>query len=262
MARASDDRLYEDRLRALSVEVDFPDTPDLAPRVRQHLELAPSRASRPGFLGWRPAAFAAAAVFAALAFLLTFSPATREAVADFLGIGGVRIEYGGGESTRPPIARELDLGESATLDEARGLVDFDIRIPTELGEPDEVYTLDFPPGGAVSLVYAPRAGLPEAAETRVGAVLTEFRAELQSEVILKKLAGSGVEIDIVSIDGSEGYWIEGQHSVGYVDAEGQFREDTARLAGNTLIWVEDDVTYRLESALDKEAALSIARSVP
>ena len=95
----------------------------------------------------------------------------------------------------------------------------------------------------------------------MGAVLTEFRAQLEDEFILKKLPGAGVDVELVTVDGSEGYWIEGPHSVGYVDSEGEFREDGPRLAGNTLIWVEGGVTYRLESALDKDAALALASSL-
>ena len=34
-----------------------------------------------------------------------------------------------------------------------------------------------------------------------------------------------------------------------------------RLAGNTLVWVHDAVTYRLETRLGREAALRLARTV-
>ena len=34
-----------------------------------------------------------------------------------------------------------------------------------------------------------------------------------------------------------------------------------RLAGNTLLWVRGDTTYRLETALGRDAALRLARSV-
>jgi hypothetical protein len=34
-----------------------------------------------------------------------------------------------------------------------------------------------------------------------------------------------------------------------------------RLAGNTLLWVRGDTTYRLETALGRRAALRLARSV-
>ena len=49
------------------------------------------------------------------------------------------------------------------------------------------------------------------------------------------------------------------HEFLYLDANGNPQPDTARLAANTLLWERDGVTYRLESALDRDAALALAR---
>ena len=51
------------------------------------------------------------------------------------------------------------------------------------------------------------------------------------------------------------------HEFFYLDADGEPQPDTARLAANTLLWERDGVTYRLESALDRDAALAIARQL-
>jgi hypothetical protein len=63
----------------------------------------------------------------------------------------------------------------------------------------------------------------------------------------------------VSVDGGQGYWLEGApHVFFYRDASGNIVNDTLRLAGNTLVWVQDGVTIRLEAQVTKERALQIA----
>jgi hypothetical protein len=51
------------------------------------------------------------------------------------------------------------------------------------------------------------------------------------------------------------------HVFGYVDARGEFREETMRLVGNVLLWERRPVTLRLEADVSRDEALEIARSV-
>jgi hypothetical protein len=46
----------------------------------------------------------------------------------------------------------------------------------------------------------------------------------------------------------------------FSDRDGVFHDSRARLAANTLVWQDGDVTLRLEGDLTKEEALRIARS--
>ena len=70
----------------------------------------------------------------------------------------------------------------------------------------------------------------------------------------------GTTIEPVTVDGAAGYWLgNGVHEFFYLDTQGNPQPDTARLAANTLLWERDGVTYRLESALDRDAALALAR---
>jgi hypothetical protein len=56
--------------------------------------------------------------------------------------------------------------------------------------------------------------------------------------------------------------VEGDaHAVGFLDPDGNPWEDTLRLSANTLLWVEDGVTYRLEGAGDLEVMRGIAESL-
>ena len=56
-----------------------------------------------------------------------------------------------------------------------------------------------------------------------------------------------------------GYWISGApHELIFVDEAGQPVFDTRRIVGNALLWARDGVTYRLESGLDRAAAIALA----
>jgi hypothetical protein len=94
-----------------------------------------------------------------------------------------------------------------------------------------------------------RPGLP-AATRGIGALLTVLPGG--DEGIVKKVAGSGTDVAFVDVDGAFGVFLSGeQHVVGPPN----------RLAGSTLIWVRGERTYRLETALDRDGALRLARSV-
>ena len=47
----------------------------------------------------------------------------------------------------------------------------------------------------------------------------------------------------------------------FLDANGVLRDETLRLAGNTLLWEQGDLTLRMELGGDKEAALRMAASL-
>jgi hypothetical protein len=69
-------------------------------------------------------------------------------------------------------------------------------------------------------------------------------------------------VEEVTVGGEPGYWFSGEpHFFTYIDADGQFREERTRLAGNTLIWQRGDLTLRLEGQLPKEEAVRIAESM-
>jgi hypothetical protein len=252
----------ERALVALRPAVDFPATPDLtasvAVRIRTGARPQPIR--RPL---WPRLALGAGLAAIAFAAVLLFSPGVRTAVADFLGIGGVEITV---TESPPParIADELDLGEPSSLIDAAANVDFEIGVPTELGDPDEVYVKQLGLGTSmVSLVYAPRPGIPEAAETHVGVLLSEFRARIDRAVLEKSLFEGATAVEEVDVNGHLGFWIEGRpHVVNLLSPDGLVISEPPRLAGNVLVWMADGVTYRLESALTRARVMAIARSVP
>jgi len=241
----------ETRLAALSEEIAWPPTPDLSGPVMARVAaeprrrpLAPGGTPRPFRLA--PVAAAVAAALLALAIALAASPAVRARLAAWLGVGSVRIQR---VERLPDIgpAANLGLGERTSLAAARRRTGLDVPVVRALGAPDAVY-VQRGGGGAVSLVYVARSGLPPSTNG-IGALLSILPAGGLAPV--QKLVDGGVPITRVRIRGAHGYFIGGEH----VFAPPQ------RLAGRTLLWARGGVTYRLEGALPLDTAVRRARSV-
>jgi hypothetical protein len=70
-------------------------------------------------------------------------------------------------------------------------------------------------------------------------------------------------LEDVPVNGIHGYWIDGDpHLFFFLDARGGTQSEPTRLAANVLLWENGPVTLRLESALQKDAAVAIASSIP
>lgn len=256
-------RAIEDALRALGTAIDYGPVPDVSRRVQHAIgERPPARAA----LLRRPAIAVAAVTLAAVALVASL-PASRDAVARALRIGGIKIEFGPAPSATPrtPIEHHpinLFLGRPTTLAAASHAVDFHVFLPDTalVGLPDRIFYSTSPPGGRVSLAYAPNDELPEAQETGYGMLVTEFESRIDADFV-KKLITGGATVTDTSVDGSHAYWIEGTHFYMYRDANGRIRQDIVRLAANTLIWERAGVTLRIESSLSESRALEIARSM-
>ena len=118
-------------------------------------------------------------------------PEARNAIADRLGLQGVLIRWVDEVPSPQPsqVGAPLLLGRPITLDEAQAAVDFPVRVPTAAGfaAPAEIYLLDQDKGAMVSFVYPAAPGLPASDQTGVGALLTQFRGEVDRGLIEKGL---------------------------------------------------------------------------
>jgi hypothetical protein len=263
----SEHAALERALSAVRDELDWPATPDLAGVTRARLAAEPARPPRRRRPALRlprlaPAVAIAMVALIVLGAVLAASPDVRATLGRLLGIGAVRIER---VDRLPDVApaRELHLGRRTTLAGAGRAGGMPVVTIRAVGAPDAVYFDERAAGGAVSLVYVARPGLP-ASTAGTGALLTELRGDPISFV--KKLMSGSARLDSVEIAGEPGFWIQGRHAVSFLDAQGRPIEQRPRLAGNTLVWLHrlpDGVplTYRLETALDKAGALRLARSV-
>ena len=235
----------ERALVALGRDVEVPVAPDLAPAVLARIEPRPRPRPRR-----RWAVVVAFAVLATLAATLAI-PEARSALLRILHIGAERIELVE-ELPEVPIQHDLEfvLGERVTLEEARRRAGFALR---ELDEPpDRVYLGD---RGTVWFLY----GTPE----RVRLLVAQTpRLRLGTDLIFKKLVGPQTRIEPVAVDGSPGFFLDGEpHLVLLLDEKGLVVNESSRLSRNVLVWDSGGVTYRLEGGFGKEEALRLARSL-
>ncbi len=242
----------EARLLLLADEVDWPEAPRMAETVTAALQ-SPATASKNRRLRWLAVA---AAVVVATVTLLTWAPA-RRAAADLLGVFGIRIEE---TSTIGTVSFDLDLGSPIAPDEIVAQVGYAPLAPTQLGAPDGIYVETRPPHHLLS-VWLATEELPEVGDTGVGLLLSQFPSSAGT-VGLQKDVGPEASVTSVSVGGIPGFWIEGgPHEVSYIDEDGATVFDSTRLAGNVLIWAPTGKTYRLESGLSLDSALTIAESL-
>jgi hypothetical protein len=250
----------EQQLSLVADALAWPATPNLAPAVGQRI-----RVRRQWFENrW---AMAAAVAILALAGLLAYPP-SREAIADWVNlhtrIGGTLHLATPTPQPPGPLGQRLGLGGRTTLAASREAVRWKVLLPQSLGQPDEVYVQLPPVGpsdGEVTLAYAARPGIPTSGQTGVAALITEARGRVNSD-FFGKIVGQGTTIDPVAIDGHSGYWIAGTpHIFFFIDGAGNVRDETLRLATNTLLIDMAGTIVRIEGDLTRDQALQIARSL-
>jgi hypothetical protein len=242
----------ETRLTELGGALDWPRTPALADTVTARVAGAPPERHRL----W-PRRRALAVGFAVALAGTGAAAAAGVNPLDLFTAHGVRVQRAPGLPRTVPGAA-LDLGRRVTLDEARLGTAFTPLVPP-LGAPDAVYLRQDIPGGAVSLLYRPRAGIPPTPDPRIGLLLTEFHGSFKP--FIEKTIDTNARVEQTTVGGEPALWIEGDHTVLFADARGQVREDRRRLATNSLIWQRGPLTLRLEGRLTKASALRIAGSV-
>jgi hypothetical protein len=251
----------ERMLSQLGRELDWPDTPELAPGVRARLAEPSPRRRRPLVGGLRRSlALALVLVLVLAAVAAAAIPTVRDAVLEFLGLQGATVERVATLPTPPP-ERPLDLGSRTTLEGARGRLAFAPLLPTGLGAPDAVYLHRRVGGGELSLAYRARPVLPRARSTRLGLLMSEFRGDLHPDYV-GKVVGPAAVAERLVVDGNPGIWVEGApHFFFYRDPDGQMIENELRLAENVLLVKRGDLLVRLEGAFGRERAIRIARSL-
>jgi hypothetical protein len=260
----------------LELELEWPETPDLAGAVLTRIEAetagdagpieagredARAAPRRPFFAGWRRRVAVAVAALAVLGGgTLAVSPAARSTVSRWLGLKGVEIRREKPTATPPPRSRlgeTLGLGVPITPAQARKA---GALFPGDLPSPDAAYLGPLVGGQRpVALVYAPRDGLRPSKVTGVALIVQTFKASLDS-VILKKMATNVVYL---MVGGAPAYWISGEpHGFQYATPNGAGAFVPQRLADHTLILERPDGRLvRIEGVLTRAAAVKLAESV-
>lgn len=258
----------ETALTDLAEHLDAPDGVDLAARVRADIVAAEDRPVRLVPRDERRRAWMLAAAAVAIVLLgLVALPATRTAIAGWLGIGAVEIRHapvpapGSTPETRPtgstpvpgsvpPAGTDAVSRPEDAVADAQARVGFPIRVPTDpaAGSPTAVAVDERPSGGLVALTY-PWFTVVEIASS-------------DDQPPIGKTLGAGTTLEPATVDGHPGFWISGDpHEIAYLDRDGSFQIDTVRRSGNVLLWVEGGVTYRIEGPISRGDAEQIAVSM-
>lgn len=251
----------ERRLSQLRTDMIFPETPDIVSAFAANGLPSPSgpprrwidRASRSP---WQ--ALAAAAIVIGL--LAVAIPGTRSTLASWFDFPGVRIEVGTDEQPPPApptsIGGTLLLGKQVTTEDATKAARFEIVVPVGeriTGTP-ETYLLDRDGAMIISLLYPASPKLPEIGTTGVGLLLMQIDSPDPAALLVKRSMNERPPVTIM-VNGEMGTWIEGGSlTVEPIYASGTFE----RASGNVLIWEQNGVTYRLESALTMTDAVALA----
>jgi hypothetical protein len=260
-SQPSDD--FADRLLAATRSFTYPPTPNVSAAVTHRLARRPTQGRR---------ALAAAGVFLALILALLFAvPQARAAVLDWIRIGAVRIFIGeppptptptlppaattSPEPTYPPTPKPLtsilDLSGETTLAQAQNASRLSIRLlayPPDLGKPDHVYFQDL--GGPVIFLVWMDPGQPQ----KVRISLTESYSDM---IIFQKIVPNSVEN--TTVNGQPALWVDAPYFL--IAGSGNAAITRLVAEGNTLVWTEGKMTYRLETALDLATAIRIAESL-
>jgi hypothetical protein len=259
----------EQQLTDLGATLDWPLTPDLIGVVHLPALRGGGAQRRWGgaFVNAPKWALAAAALLIAAGALLAFPP-SRDAIANWVNVHTIfrQVPHLATPSPHPPgpLGQRLGLGGRTTLPDAQKQISWHLALPSTLGQPDEVYLQpppDAPAQGEITLVYATRPGIPVAAQTGVSVLVTEARGAVDQN-FFGKMLGPNTTLEQVAVGGHQGYWISGpMNQFFFVDANGAFRNETVRLAANTLILDDGGTVIRIEGNLTKTQALEIAASL-
>ncbi|WP_020389964.1 hypothetical protein [Kribbella catacumbae] len=225
----------EDDLRALGRSAAVPPVAEgLAAAVLERVAEPPVRRTVAAAVKekWR-------ALLALLSLLLAgalVAPPVRAAVAEWLNIGGVgavQVPSGPTSAPAPPQAS----GQLSMVEAARK-AGFTPVVPTALGAPTGVQAST----GFVAMSW----------ETADGVVrLEQFQAE-PSPLYFKKYYS-----ELEHVPEIDGFWFSTPHELVLMKQTGE--EQRVRVAGPTLVWVRNGITFRLEGMPDKNRATELAR---
>lgn len=255
---------WEATVQALAEVFPFPQTPDIAGRVRQRLAAKATGSQQPARPAWHRPALAFAVLLLLLALALS-APAVRAAVWEWLQIGAVRIVVtppatepalmateAGTTATPPAATTTPPLGEPLTLAEVQAQAGFEVQLPTAAPAdrpPDRIYLQALPLLSEEQVVIS----VWEDAERPGEAILSLYQIESDNCCMKGAWASGGAETEV---GGELAYWVEGPHPLSL---------DSGRswsiVPGDVLVWTDGAFTYRLESSLSLEETVRVAESI-
>ena len=227
----------EDQLADLGRAVHLPVPDGLEAAVMARVAATPSRSPWHRWRRWL-----AGLLIGLLGAGVVASP-VGASIREWFGLPGVSVTTGDDPVTETPTVPPAT--GTTDLERAADLVGFTPFVPEALGTPEHVdVSRD---ALVVSLSWTTEQGTVR---------LDQFRGDV--DPLFWKTT---VEADRVAVGMHEALWLPTAHRVEVVAADGTERTLPSRLAAPTLLWVDDDLTLRLEGDLDLAQATRIAESV-
>jgi hypothetical protein len=252
----------------------YPATPDIASAVEQRLAARPKPMRL--LLARQQLVWVALLILAVLVGMLAV-PQVRAAVVEFLQLGAIRIflteptptatlalptvpaqDTGSTRATttpRPtptPLTSRLNLAGETTLSQAEAQAGFSIRRPTypaDLGPPERVFFQEL--GGPVVVLVWLAPNNPEKVRLSLH--------QLGPGTFAQK--GQPRLIQETTVKGQPALWTEGPYVLQFLKNNQPIFDLRQLVKGHVLIWVEGEITYRLETDLPLEEAIKIAESL-
>lgn len=249
---------FENHLRAIGADMDYPQTPEIAEFVDARIRIS----THPRFVS-KKFAWSLTIVLVLLSSL-SLIPTARAAIIDFIQIGIVRIFpqvvetppinahiTATPDAPVPSIIQLLDniLGET-NLVNAKRIVSYPLLLPTypeDLGQPNHVYIQDV--DGTMTILVWVDPLVSQHVTMSLHFIPTGSWA-------INKMAP--VVIEEAVVNGQRAIWAEGPYPLIVRNGEPQF---TRLIEGYVLIWEDRGITYRLETNVNLEEAIKIAESL-
>jgi hypothetical protein len=264
----------DERLKEAARRFRYPPTPDVTGAVIERLESGSRPRAR------LRSAWAVTSLLVLLLVILFAVPGVRAEIIRFLQVGVVRIFPAAPTLTALPSLPQMpvtatpavvstgtatspsntpyeplyvitlsDMAGETTLEAARANLPFPIRLP---GYPDDI--------GAPERVFLQENG------SMVILVWTDPADPHKARLSLHEIGPGGIlvgkfeprVIQETQVNGRYAVWVQGPYLVQLTNGSIEFRRT---VEGNTLIWEENGITYRLETDLPLDEATKIAESL-
>ena len=263
---------WELQVRSWAVDFKYPRTPNAATAVKLRLQVEGKQFT----LAVSKKVWAVIVTIFILIIGSLAVPPVRAAVLEYLQLGAVRIFQGAPTATSIPTMTEpslpaafttplpgatfsptptdlmsiLDLDGETSLVEARTRTQLPIRLPSyppDLGQPEHVFVQEME-GWVVILVWT-QTGQPD---------LVRLSLHMISEGAFAVEKVKPEIIQQTTVNGRPALWTSGPYMVRLFNRDFSLRR---LVDGNVLIWVEEPITYRLETDLPLEEVVRIAESL-
>jgi len=259
---------FEEQLRSIASEMNYPRTPDIAGFVTARL-----RFSTHSRLFSKARAWSLTIVLIVILSLVLISP-VRAAIIEIIQIGIVRIfpqptvptvqpvitatpesfapQAATASSSVSTLIKTLDgLAGETTLDDAQTKVPYLLQVPTYplgLGKPDRVYVQDLNDGKMTVLIWFDSQDPAKVSLSLHFIPSGSWAINKMKPKVIRE----------TQVKNQRAIWTEGPYPLILKNKDIEF---TRLIEGHVLIWSEGDITYRLETNLSMEEAIKIAESL-